>query len=130
MTTGFKTTYGVFIFSDHGGQMPFGKGSKVNTPSADCRRFSNWSKSKPKIPTTTNVPEPLVFSGFPDILFIPFWISPPSITWEKWVFLIFCSFPLYQLSGLHFRKFHLPPSIKFTVAVDKIIKQIPLVPNT
>ena len=72
MTTGFKTTYGVFIFSDHGVQMPLGEGSKVNTPSADCRRFSNRPKSKQEIPATTNVPEPLVFSGFPYILFIPF----------------------------------------------------------
>ena len=29
-------------------------------------------KSKQGIPTTPNVPESLVFSGFPDILFIPF----------------------------------------------------------
>ena len=29
-------------------------------------------KSKQGIPTTPNVPEPLVFSGFPDILFMPF----------------------------------------------------------
>jgi hypothetical protein len=29
-------------------------------------------KIKQGIPATANVPEPLVFSGFPDILFIPF----------------------------------------------------------
>ena len=60
-------------FSDHGVQMLFWKGSKVNTPLCRlCLRFSNRSKSKQEIPATTNVPEPLVFSGFPYILFIPF----------------------------------------------------------
>ena len=63
---------GVFIFSDHRVQMLFGEGSIVNTPSADYGRFSNQTKSKQGIPATTNVPESLVFSGFPDILFIPF----------------------------------------------------------
>ena len=29
-------------------------------------------KAKQSIPVTINVPESLVFSGFPDILFIPF----------------------------------------------------------
>ena len=52
--------------------MPFDDDSKVNTPSADCHKFSNQPKSKQGIPATTNVPEPLVFSGFPDILFISF----------------------------------------------------------
>ena len=44
----------------------------MNTPSADCHKFSNQPKSKQGIPATTNVPESLIFSGFPDILFIPF----------------------------------------------------------
>ncbi len=30
------------------------------------------SKNKQGIPATPNVPEPLVFSGFPNILFMPF----------------------------------------------------------
>ena len=67
-----QTDQGVFIFSDHGVQMPLGEGSKVNTPSADCHRFSNHSKIKQEIPATSNVPESLVFSGFPNILFMPF----------------------------------------------------------
>ena len=67
-----QNDHGVFIFSDHGVQMPFGEGSKVTTPSADSRRFANRPKSRQGIPATANVPEPLVFSGFPDILFIPF----------------------------------------------------------
>lgn len=60
------------LHSDHGVQMPFGECSKMNTPSANCRRFSNRSKIKQGIPATANVPESLAFSGFPDILFIPF----------------------------------------------------------
>lgn len=69
---GVQTDHGGFISSDHGVQMPFGEGSKVNTPSDNRRRFSNRSKIKQGIPATANVPESLVFSGFPDILFIPF----------------------------------------------------------
>ncbi len=75
-----QNDHGVFIFSDHGVQMPLGEGSKVTTPSADRRRFSNLPYSRQGIPATANVPEPLVSA----------------------IFLIFCSFPLYQISGLHF----------------------------
>jgi hypothetical protein len=69
---GVQTDHGGFISSDHGVQMPFEEGSKVNTPFDDRRTFSNRSKSKQGIPATANVPKSLVFSGFPDILFIPF----------------------------------------------------------
>lgn len=69
---GVQTDHGGFISSDHGVQILFGECSKVNTPSTDCRRFSNRPKSKQGIPATTNVPESPVFSVFPNILFIPF----------------------------------------------------------
>ena len=39
-------------------------------------------KSKQGIPATTNVPESLVFSGFPDILFIPF-VSNKRFTFPR-----------------------------------------------
>ena len=77
-----QTDHGVFIFSDHGVQMPLGEGSKVNTPSADCHRFSNHSKIKQEIPATSNVPESLVFSGFPNILFMPF-VSNKRFTFPR-----------------------------------------------
>ncbi len=38
---GVQNDHRVFIFSDHGVQMPFGEGSKVNTPSVDRRKFPN-----------------------------------------------------------------------------------------
>ena len=67
-----QTDHGGFISSDHRVQMLFGEGSKVNTPFADCHRFLNRPKLKQGILATTNVPESLVFSGFPDILFLSF----------------------------------------------------------
>ena len=79
-------------FTSIGGR-PLAAGIKTATEGSDLRplwpfattaSMLSWRnlKTKQGIPATPNVPEPLVFSGFPDIL----------------------SIPLYQLNGLHFRE--------------------------
>ena len=80
LTTGFKVTWGVHFLWQRGSNALWG-GFKSEHPSADRRRFSNRPKSKQGIPATANVPEPLVFSGFPDILFIPF-VSNKRFTFQ------------------------------------------------
>ena len=80
--TVYKTTYGVFIFSDHGVQMPFGEGSKVNTPLPTAADSQTGQKANKRFQQQPMCRNPLFSAVFP----------------------IFCSFPLYQLSGLHFGK--------------------------
>ena len=75
-----------------------GEGSKVNTPSADCHRFSNHSKIKQEIPATSNVPESLVFSGFPNILFMPF-VSIKRFTFPHRKHKQLFPFPLHIFQG-------------------------------
>ena len=70
-------------FSDHGVQMLFWEGSKVNTPSADYASDSQTGqKANKRFQQQPMCRNPLFSAVFP----------------------IFCSFPLYQLSGLHFQE--------------------------
>ena len=60
-----QTDHGVFIFSDHGVQMPLGEGSKVNTPSADRCTFSNRLQNQTRDSSSTHCAGPPCFQRFP-----------------------------------------------------------------
>ena len=75
-----QSDHGGFIPSDHWVQIPFGEGSKVNTPLPTGSDFQTGQKANKGFQQQPMCRNP-VFSA---------------------VFPIFCSFPLYQISGLHF----------------------------
>ena len=72
LTTGFKLTMGCSFSLTTGLKCPLMRVQKWTPPLPTCHKFSDQLKSKQRIPATANVPESLVFSGFPDILFISF----------------------------------------------------------
>lgn len=94
------------------GVRPFAAGVKTATEGSDLRPLwlsvtaapiLPWHspKNKQGIPTTPNMPKPLVFSGFPNILFIPcvpnkrftFRHRKPCCLWR---------FPLHNVTGFPF----------------------------
>ena len=72
LTTGFKLTMGCSFSLTTGFKCPLMRVQKWTPPLPTCHKFSDQLKSKQRIPATANVPESLVFSVFPGILFISF----------------------------------------------------------
>ena len=97
LTTRFKTTTGCSFSLTTGFKCSLGRVQKWTPPLPTAAHFQTDSKSKQGIPTAPNVPESLAFSGFPNILFIPF-VSNKRFTFlckrSYWYNLIL---PLYFL---------------------------------
>ena len=72
LTTGFKLTMGCSFSLTMVFKCPWGRVQKWTPPLPTAAHFQTGSKIKQGIPAAPTVPEPLVFSGFPDILFMPF----------------------------------------------------------
>ena len=88
------------------GVRPFAAGVKTATEGSDLRPLwlsvtaapiLPWHspKNKQGIPATPNMPKPLVFSGFPNILFMPF-VSNKRFTFPHHSILSFVFFLLLQ----------------------------------
>ena len=72
LTTGFKLTMGCSFSLTMVFKCPWGRVQKWTPPLPTAAHFQTGSKIKQGIPAAPTVPEPLVFSGFPNILFMPF----------------------------------------------------------